>query len=92
MKFDERKEKPIMITGGDPVLMKEFIEEGDEAVLFQDGKLITAQISTRKRNKMLGIITWSAYDSDLHPEFAVGKEIHFLEKNIFGISKMKENA
>ena len=88
MNFDDRKETPIMFTGGDPVLLKEFSEEEDEAVLFQDGKLVTAQISSRRGNEMVGKVTWSAYDPDLRPEFAVGKEIQFLLENLFGINKM----
>ena len=91
MKFDERKLTPIMFTGGDPFLLKEFVEEGDEAVLFQNGKLVTAQISSQKGKEILGIVTWSAYDPDLRPELAVGKEIQFFSKNIFGINKMGKN-
>ena len=92
MKFDERKETPIMFTGGDPILLKEVVEEGDEAVLFQEGALVMAQISFCKGKEMLGIITWSGYDTDLHPEFTVGKEVHFYLENIFGIHKMGEKV
>ena len=37
------------------------------------------------------MITWSAYEHDLHPEFTTGKEIPFFPENIFAISKMTRN-
>jgi hypothetical protein len=88
MKFDEREATPITFVGDGSNLPEHVIEEGDEAVLFHDGKLIMANISSLKGNQMVGTVTRSAYEPDLHPELTIGKEIYFLEENIFGISKM----
>lgn len=88
MKFDEREVTPIIFVGDGSKLPDHVVEEGDEAVLFHNGKLVMANISSLKGNQMVGTVTRSAYESDLHPEFTIGKEIYFLEENVFGISKM----
>jgi len=48
MKFGERKATPIIFTGEGATLLKQSIEEGDEAVLFHDGKLVTAKVPVEK--------------------------------------------
>ena len=88
MKFDEREATPIIFIADGPKLPKHVVEEGDEAVLYHDGKLVMAKISSLIGNQMLGTVTRSAYEPDLHPEFTTGKEVHFFVENIFGISKM----
>ncbi len=88
MKFDEREVTPIIFVGDGSKLPEHVVEEGDEAVLYHDGKLVMANISFLKGNQMVGTVTSSAYEPDLHPEFTIGKEIHFFLENIFGISKM----
>ena len=90
MEFDKR-ERSIIFNGW-PELPKPFIEEGDEATLHHKGNLLLAKISTVKGNQMVGTITRSACDTDLYPELTVGKEIRFLEQNIFGISKLKRKS
>jgi hypothetical protein len=88
MKFEEREATPIIFVGDGSKLPEHVVKEGDEAVLFHEGKLVMANISSPKGNQMVGTITRLAYESDLCSELAIGKEIYFLEKNIFGISKM----
>jgi len=48
MKFGERKATPIIFIGEGATLLKQIIEEGDEAVLFHDGKLVTAKVPVEK--------------------------------------------
>jgi hypothetical protein len=57
MKFDEREAPPIIFIGDGSTLLKHVVEEGDEAVLYHDGKLVMARISSLKGNQMLGRVT-----------------------------------
>jgi hypothetical protein len=88
MPLDERGEHAVFFIG-EGSLPRTVIEEGDEATLYHDGNLVMATITAIKANKMVGLITRSAYDPDLHQDYITGKEIHFSEENIFGISKKK---
>lgn len=86
MSLDKRKTL-IFFTGDDLRQMNTMIEEGDEATLYHEGNLIMATITSTKQHAFKGIITRSAYEPDLHPYLIPGKDIKFLEENIFGISK-----
>jgi hypothetical protein len=92
MKFDKREVTPIIFIGDGLTLPKHIVEEGDEAVLYHDDNLVMAKILSIKENQMLGTITRLLYEPDLHPELSIGKEIQFLETNIFGISKMTKKG
>ncbi len=82
-----------MFQGSGPRRVNFIVEEGDEANLYHNGNLVvTAKISSIKGNQMVGMITRSEYDPDLHPELTIGKEICFLEENIVLISKMTKEA
>lgn len=91
MQFDKRKGTSIIYIGEGPKLPKHIVEVGDEATLYHNGNLVMAKITSMRENQMVGTITRSAYDPDLHPELITGKEIQFREENIVGISKLKLN-
>ena len=87
MKFDKRKGKDIQFMGGGKKLSMAPIENGDEAKLFHNGRLIIARITSIKQDQFTGVIINSPYAPSQYPEFAVGKEIAFLEEDISIISK-----
>lgn len=92
MQLDKRRAESIFFIGDGPRISKHVIEEGDEATLYYKGNLGMATITSMKGNQMVGTITRSPYDPHLHSELTIGKEIRFLEENIFGISKMTNKA
>ena len=92
MKFDKREATPIIFIGNGLILPKHIVQEGDEAVLFHNGNLVMANISSLNGYQIFGSVTRSVYEPDLHPELTIGKEIQFLEENIFGISKMMKEG
>lgn len=91
MALDKRNDR-ILYFIGEGSMQRLVIEEGDEATLYDDGNLVTVNIAAIDGNQMKGIITRSAYDPDLHIQYVSGKEIHFSEENIFGISRKKLQA
>lgn len=91
MTLDERKEH-ILVFIGEGSIPRLVVEVGDEATLYHEGNLVMATIKAINANQMVGLITRSAYDPDLHPDYVFGKEIHFTEENIFGISRKKRQA
>ena len=91
MPLDERGNHLLIFTGEGSVA-RLMIEEGDEATLYHDGNLVMATITAINANQIVGRITRSAYDPDLHEEYVSGNEIHFAEQNIFGISRQRRQA
>jgi len=88
MQFDKRKGSIMFGVKDGSKLPKDRIpKEGDEVYLYHDGNLVTAEISSIKGKQMVGTITRSPYNPDLHPELSIGKELQFVEENIFVISK-----
>ena len=88
----DKRNNSILIFIGESSIPRLVVEEGDEATLYDDGNLVMANITAIDGDKMKGIITRSAYDPNLHPEYSPGETIHFLEENIFGISRKKRQA
>jgi hypothetical protein len=92
VEFEKRELISINFIGDGLTPSKDIVEEGDEAVLYHKGNLVLVNISSLKENQMVGTITSLAYDADPRSELTIGKEIQFLEENIFGISKMTKKA
>jgi len=88
MNFDKRKAKSIIYIGEGGRLPRQVAEVGDEATLYHNGNLVMAKITSTQGNQIVGMITRSAYHPDPHPDHTIGKEIRFLEENIFEISKL----
>jgi hypothetical protein len=91
MNFDKRKEHALIYIG-EGSIPRLVVEVGDEATLYHEGNLIMATIKAINANQLVGFITRSTYDPDLHPNYISGQEINFSEKNIFGISRKKRQA
>ena len=92
MVLDERGERALIFIGDGPQFPKLVIEKDDEATLYHTGNLIMALIKNIDDNHIIGLITRSSYDPDLHTELISGKEVKFLEQNIFGVSKKRLQA
>ncbi len=88
MRFEKREVVSINFIGEGPTPSKPIVEEGDDAVLYHNGNLVLANISSLKGNQMVGTITRLGYEPEPRSELIIGKEIQFLEENIFRISKM----
>lgn len=92
MRLDERTEQTLVFIGERSPVPQLFVKVGDEAMLYHEGNLIMATIKKIAANQMIGLITRSACDPRLYPDYVYGKEINFTKENIFGISKMKRQT
>lgn len=91
MAIDKRNHNYLIFIG-EGSIPRLVIEVGDEATLYHEGNLLMATISVIHEKQMTGHIARSAYDPDLHSDYISGKEIHFSEENIFGISRKQRIA
>jgi len=91
MTLDDRANH-ILVFIGEGFIPRLVIEVGDEATLYHKGNLVMATIKSINATQIVGLITRSAYDPDMHPDYVSGKEVNFSEKNIFGISRKKRQA
>lgn len=87
MQLDIRKKASIIFVGEGARLGKRTIEIGDEATLHHNGKNVKARITNVKETQIIGKITSSEYYPE-NPGITIGREIRFLEENIFEIFKM----
>jgi len=92
MALDKRGQRILMFIGDGPEVPKTVVEEGDEATLYHEGNIVMASVKSISEHQIMGFITRSAYDPDMHQEFITGKELIFNEENIFGVSKKKLQA
>ena len=87
MALEKRGQRILIFIGDGPTVPKTVVEGGDEVTLYHEGNIVMASVKSISEHQIIGFITRSAYDPDLHQEYITGKEITFEEDNIFGVSK-----
>ena len=68
----DKRANHILVFIGEGSVPQLVIEVGDEATLYYEGNLVMATIKAINANQMVGLITRSAYDPDMHPDYVSG--------------------